>query len=290
MSEYYQLTEETLTGLTKCSKKARKEALGMIGTYEYHHCGDDPLYWLDHTQHVKTKTYPMGLPYVFTKDPHIVYKCRTCGVEIFGDKRGTHLELSHKILTTSIRGLGEQFEEMPPTRPFTVIEYMPPIIQAYLGSQFFAMEKSRDMMATWLMVALSAWDVLFHKGRQHIFQSQDAGKTLELTQRAKIIYDNTPFFLRQAIGPVVFGKGNSKSGELFVLRQESEILGFPQGADQIRQFHPSLVFSDESAFQILAGEAFAAIKPAIQQGGKYVAISSANRSHFELICRDRTDE
>ena len=211
-------------------------------------------------------------------------------MEVFGSKRGIHLKLAHNLTIHTIREFGEHFVEMNPTRPFTVIEYMPPIIRAYLDSQFFAIEKSRDMMATWLMVTLSTWDVLFHKGRQHIFQSQDAGKTLELVQRVKVIYDNTPVFLRNAIGPVVFGKGNSKSGEFFSLRQDSEILGFPQGEDQIRQFHPSLVFVDEGAFQILAGAGFAAVKPAIQDGGKYITISSANRSHFELICRDRTDE
>jgi len=289
LSNYYQLTEEVLEGLKWVSPKSAREALGIIGKYEYDHCADDPIYWLDQTQHVKTKTWPKGLPYVFTKDPHILYSCKTCGVEIFGDKRGLHLEMSHKILAKSIRELGEQFEELNPTRPFTVIEYMPPIARAWLDSQFFVLEKSRDMMATWLMVALFTWDALFHKGRQHIFQSQDAGKTLELVQRSKIIYDNTPKFLKDTIGPVMFGKGNSKSGEFFILRQESEILGFPQGPDQIRQFHPSGVFTDETAFQVEAASSFAAIKPAIQQGGKYVGISSANRSYFELLCRDRSD-
>ena len=290
MSTYYQLTQEVLEGLGKVSAKSAREALGIIGTYEWQHCSDDPVYWLDASQHVKTKMYPQGLPYVFTKDPHILYCCKTCEAQVFGDKRGLHLELAHKVQATSIRTLMEQFSELPPIRPFTVMEYMPPIIKAYLNAQFFACEKSRDMMATWLMVALSTWDVLFHRGRQHIFQSQDAGKTLELVQRSKIIYDYTPKFLREAIGPVMFGKGNSKAGEMFILRQDSEVLGFPQGADQIRQFHPSLVFVDEGAFQVLAGEGFAAVKPAIQQGGKYITISSANRSHFELICRDRTDE
>ena len=287
---YYQITEEVLQNISRLSPKARGDAFGILGKYEFDHCADDPIYWLDQTQHVKTKSHPKGMPYVFTKDPHILYECKTCGVELFGDKRGIHLESSHKIVATSIRTLGEQFIELPPIRPFTVIEYMPPIAQAWLNSQFFVIEKSRDMMATWLMVALFSWDAFFHKGRQHIFQSQDAGKTLELVQRSKIIYDNTPHFLKQIIGPIIFGKGNTKSGELFIPRQESEILGFPQGADQIRQFHHSGVFTDETAFQVEAAASFAAIKPAIQQGGKYVGISSANRSYFELLCRDRSDD
>ena len=290
MSEYYQLTEEILEGLSRISPKARKDALGVIGKLEFEHCSEDPLYWLDQGQHVKTKRYPRGLPYVFTEDPHILYECKLCKADVFGNKRGVHLEINHNLKVSSISGLRDAFNELPHVRPFTLIEYMPPIIEEYLRAQFFAVEKSRDMMATWLMVALSTWDVLFHKGRQHIFQSQDAGKTLELVKRASIIYDNSPAFLKQVIGPLTFGKGNTKSGELFVLKQKSEILGFPQGPDQIRQFHPSLIFCDESAFQVLAGDSFAAIKPAIQQGGKYITISSANRSFFELVCRDRTND
>ena len=150
-------------------------------------------------------------------------------------------------------------------------------------------------MATWLFTALSTWDVLFHGGRQHIFQSRDAEATLEITVRSKIIFDNTPAFIRQAIGTGVFNKGNSKSGEFKVYREgqdevaDSEILGFPMGADQIRGLHPSLCFMDEAAFQALAEESYAAIKPAIQMGGKVVLLSSANRSWFERVCRDETD-
>jgi hypothetical protein len=254
------------------------------------HCADDPLYWLDASKHVKTTQFPKGLPYVYTKDPHIIFKCKICDLEVYGDKRGIHLDLIHDKIATTTKEFGEYFTELPSIRPFTILEYMPPIIDHWQKSQFFVIEKSRDMMATWLMVTLSTWDVLFHKGRQHIFQSQDAGKTLELVQRAKVIYENHPSFLRGAIGPIIFGKANTKSGEFSVVRQESEILGFPQGPDQIRQFHPSLIFQDEAAFQPLAGEAFAAIKPAIQMGGRFVAISSANKSYFERICRDRTDE
>ena len=287
---YYTLTEEILNSLSKLSPKSRREAFALIGRLEIEHISDDVLYWLDSSQHVKTKNFPQGMPYVYTHDPHVLYLCNECKIEVWGQKRGFHLENSHEITHPTMQELREYFKELPTIRPFPVFEYMPPIIQAYEGTQFFALEKSRDMTATWLMVALSTWDVLFHNGRQHIFQSQDAGKTLELVERANTIYENHPYFLKLAIGKVSFNNGGSRSGEMYVDRTRSEILGFPQGPDQIRQFHPTVIFQDEAAFQPLAGEAFAAIKPAIQMGGKFVAISSANRSYFELICKDKTDD
>lgn len=206
------------------------------------------------------------------------------------DGRVTHNEVVHRKDKNTLQVLIADFERLPAVRPFTLFEYMPPIIEAWLTSQYFAVEKSRDMMATWLLIALFTWDTMFHKGHQNIFQSEDANKTLELVQRAYLIYGQTPKFLKEAIGKATFSKGGAKSGELFFLDQESEILGFPQGADQIRQFHPTGVFADEAAYQVEAGASFAAVKPAIMMGGRYSMISSANRSWFEQICRDTIED
>lgn len=261
-----------------------------VGEAEYSRCADDPLYWLDASRHVPTVEWPGGLPYVFTKDPHTIHTCNLCAAIVNDEKRVDHLELSHSVETPTLHSLRVNFTRLPAIRPFPMYEYISPIVEYWLSSQFFAMEKSRDMGATWLMIALHTWDAMFHSGRQHILQSEDAFKTLELVQRAYIMYDNSPKFLKEAIGPANYSKGTTKSGELYFTKVESEILGLPAGADQIRQFHPTGVFSDEAAFQKEAGATFGAIKPAIQQGGRYSAISSANRSWFELTCRDLTDD
>lgn len=264
--------------------------MAHLGRGEFARCSEDPLYWLDASKHVCTPEWPSGLPYVFTKDPHKVFVCRTCDAEVYEDRRAGHMELVHATQTPTLHLLRESFELLPAVRPFPMLEYMPPIIQHWIGSQYFAVEKSRDMTATWLMIALFTWDAMFHEGRQHIFQSEDAFKTLELVQRANIIYQNTPSFLRKAIGQANYSKGTTKSGELYFIEQGSEILGLPQGPDQIRQFHPTGIFSDECAFQMEAGSTFAAIKPAIMMGGRYTAISSANPGWFQKVCRDQTDD
>lgn len=264
--------------------------MGVIGQSEYDKCAVDPIYWLDASKHVPTKEWPLGLPYVYTKDPHKIYLCNLCNGEVNEEKRVDHMEIIHHQQHNPLHVLRSSFTLLPAVRPFTVLEYMPPIITAWQDAQYFAIEKSRDMMATWLMVCLFTWDAMFHPGRQHIFQSEDAFKTLELVQRGWLIYKETPGFLRSIIGEATISKGTTKSGEIYFTTSGSEILGLPQGADQIRQFHPSGVLSDEAAFQSEAGPTFAAIKPAIMQGGRYSALSSANRSWFELLCSDRTDE
>jgi hypothetical protein len=141
------------------------------------------------------------------------------------------------------------------------------------------------MMATWLIVALYTWDTLFHRNRENIFQSDDSTKTLDLVERSYFIWDNQPSFLKQ-IQPATITSGQTRSGILRVPGLVSTILGFPQGPDQIRQYHPSGVFVDEAAFQVEAEAAFMAVKPAIQAGGRYTAVSSANPGFFYASCRD----
>lgn len=284
-----ELTSELLDAVTRLPKSQRDKVMQVIGASEFEKCAEDPLYWIDASQHVKTHKWPGGLPYVFTKDPHAIYSCELCDVEVVEDGRVTHLEVMHGEQSSVFR-LRQVFKRLPSTRPFPMFEYMRPMIEAWATAQYFAVEKSRDMSATWLMIALHTWDAMFHEGRQMILQSEDAFKTLELVQRSNIIYEATPAFLRSAIGPAIYSKGTTKSGELYFTKQKSEILGLPQGPDQIRQFHPSRIFSDEAAFQAEAESTFAAIKPAILMGGAYSAISSANRSWFERVCRDSTDE
>lgn len=284
------LTQDLLTRVSRLPKEQRLRVSRALGEAEFERCANDPCYWLDSTRHIQTARWPLGQPYAFTKDPHKIYTCNSCGVEVMEDRRATHLELMHAQATPTLHQLRQSFLLLPAIRPFPMFEYIPPIIEAWLGAQYFAMEKSRDMSATWLMIALHTWDAMFHNGRQEILQSEDAFKTLELVQRAYLIYEETPWILKEAIGPASFSKGTTKSGELYFHKQKSEILGLPQGADQIRQFHPSAIFADEAAFQQEAGATFAAIKPAIMMGGRYSAISSANRSWFELVCRDKTDD
>jgi hypothetical protein len=256
----------------------------LIGKTEWEKCASDIFYWVDQTRH------PL-MPYVYTQDPHPLHVCNLCndGVTHHFNKRSTHLELFHNLHTQTFQEIAAHFTELDTTRPFTMMPYFQPIIECWLRDQFVFVEKSRDMMATWLAVTMYTWDTLFHKGRQNIFQSEDAAKTSELVQRSAFIYANQPRFLKDVM-PAKFGQGAARSGFLQVPGLGSEILGFPQGADQIRQYHPSGVFQDEAAFQEMAGAAFMAIKPSIQAGGRFTAVSSANPSFFMLCCMDRTDE
>lgn len=278
------LTQDLLNKIKAQSRLQQSRYFSALGKQEWSKCSQDVFYWLDATKHG-------NIPYVYTKDPKPMFECILCKDKrvLYFNKRYDHLLIKHKIeVDPDDLHLTEFFVEHSRIRPFTLMPYFDPIIRAWLKEPVMFIEKSRDMMATWLFVTLFTWEVLFKQATQHIFQSEDAGKTRELVERAFFIYRNQPKFLR-SVHKATFNIGASKSGYMCVKTLESEILGFPQGADQIRQYHPTGVFSDEAAYQVDAGATFAAIKPAIQAGGRYVAVSSANPSFFMYAVKDALD-
>jgi len=283
VSYNYTIDHDFMRRIMKLPKVKQKGILREVGKLEWQRCADDVLYWLDHSKHP-------ALPYVYTHDPHLYFYCSICndGNTYQAKQRKTHLQLSHGIISESEAQLRANFSELPTIRPFPLHDYMLPIIDTWLNEQYLLVEKSRDMVATWTIVMLYTWDMLFHEGRQYIFQSEDSTKTSDLVKRAFIIYRNQPKFLRD-VHPAWRALGLAKAGLLRVESLNSEIMGFPQGADQVRQYHPSGIFLDEAAYLVDAGNTFAAVKPAIENGGRFTAVSSANASWFWKACTDELD-
>lgn len=270
--------------LGRLGKLPRKIAMQRIAAEEWARCAEDITYWLDASRH--------PIPYVYTKDPKAMHMCNLCPADmdvINFDKRQLHLLNTHKIQANTGESVKQYFTELDTIRKFPMFDYMLPIIDVWQREKLMVVEKSRDMMATWLVVTMYAHDTLFHKGRQNIMQSENATKTRDLVDRAYILYANQPEWLKK-VHPATIAEGGNRAGILKVPSLQSEIIGFPAGADKIRQYHPSGVFSDEAAFNPNASESFAAIKPAISGGGRYTAISSANPGWFQRICRDTLEQ
>lgn len=285
MPEPIPFTYELLEEIARMPKRKQKLVLAELYEQEWQRCSDDPVYWLDSRAH--------AIPYVYTWDPHDLYRCSICDTDelsVSVYKIAMHLELKHGLTPKNDAAVRAYYSVYPKIRPFTVKEYMPAIIKYWRESQLFAVEKSRDMMLTHLMIALICWDAFFHEGIQWAVQSEDGKKTLDIMEnRIKFIHDNMPPWMRKR-HPIRWSAAQSKAGHIKLPSLNSEIIGFPQGPDQVRYLHPTGVFVDEAAFQSEAGAGFSACKPAIEHGGKYVAISTPYPSFFQLVCEDRTTE
>lgn len=164
-------------------------------------------------------------------------------------------------------------------------EYLCDLAHLFLTERLLLIEKSRQMLVSWIMVACHLWDAQFHAGRRIAFQSKKEADANNLLDRAKFIYKHEPDYMKQ---------GEHKANEpMAYLKLEfgklnSIIQGIPQGADQLRQYTFSRVLSDEFAFQEQKEEAYIAARPTIQGGGSYIGVSSPNfKEFFYLLSKDK---
>ena len=174
--------------------------------------------------------------------------------------------------------------------------------QAATGTLF--LEKSRQIMASWICCAYILWRAKFHAHQLCIVQSrkaEDAQKFVFIkeAQHARISYmeAHLPAWLQDSLfleqlriddtGHIAMTKlpsyvRRSGSGHLF-FPNGSHIWAVPQGGDVIRSNTPSILFSDEAAFQPDFGLAYQAALPALRGGGQGVFVSSAEVSDFATI-------
>lgn len=153
------------------------------------------------------------------------------------------------------------------------------------SSGILMVEKSRQVMATWLCCAYLLWRAKFRDHQLILVQSKKEEDAANLVfngeawvSRISFMETNLPHHLRT----VQFPRGASYAQLRFP--NGSRIWGIPEGGDIIRSNTASVIFSDEAAFQPEFGNAFTAALPAIKGGGSYVAISSAEPGAFaELV-------
>jgi hypothetical protein len=147
--------------------------------------------------------------------------------------------------------------------------------------------KSRRMMMSWTNIILFLWDTMFNVGRQQAFVSKKEADSHELIERAKFILENLDEeFLPKSLIP----KWQCKFGELSFPELGSRILGFPSGADQLRQFTFSGMLFDEAAFWDNAEDAYASSVPTIEGGGRMTLISSPAPGFFKRVVFDELQD
>lgn len=171
-------------------------------------------------------------------------------------------------------------DKVQPVKRFPDSEYLKFTTEIWLRETLLLIPKSRQMMLTWLIVALYLWDAQFHLGRYIFFQSKKEKDADDILSRAKFMFNNQPYFLKP--------KNEQKYCQMSFPSTNSLIRAIPQGGDQIRMHTASGLFIDEAAFQHQAEEAFTAAKPSIDGGGKVTMVSSANPGFFEMLVHDKT--
>lgn len=143
--------------------------------------------------------------------------------------------------------------------PVTLIRRIPPkeylrlICQDWYENPFYALSKSRQMIATWLITTLHLHACIFSKDIHVFCQSQKSEDAdLEMIQRADFMFRNMPVWMRK------FNPERYSFCKLKFPKNESFMQAIPEGGDQIRSHNPNYLMSDEIAFQPAADDAYTA--------------------------------
>ncbi len=181
----------------------------------------------------------------------------------------------------------DQTDAENPIKKFPVhLKYLKLYARIWQREKLVAVPKSRRMYMSWMNLALYLWDTLFHIGRANAFVSKKEDDADDLVKRAKFIYDNIPEdVLPKALLPrAVYTYGKLRFPDI-----DSQIQGFPQGADQLRAFTFSGILADEMAFWEEAQKMYAASFPTLEGGGRFTAISSPGPGFFKRLVFDKLD-
>ena len=154
-------------------------------------------------------------------------------------------------------------------------------------------EKSRQVMMSWLLVSYLLWRAKFHPHQLILVQSKredDAellvyhkdpqmGRMSFLEAHLPEDVQDLPFQNHMAASRLGTGASN---GHLY-FPNGSRVWGIPQGGNIIRSNTCSCLFSDEAAFQPEFGLAYQAALPSIKGGGQGVFVSSAEVGDFATL-------
>ncbi len=149
-----------------------------------------------------------------------------------------------------------------PIKKIPDTQYIKSYVKLWLESPNLLIVKSRQMMITWVSVALNLWLSMTQEGQYIFFISKkedDANfsSQLSLLSRALFIYKHLPKELQ-----IRMVKKEQPAMMMF-RNKNSTIHGVSQDSDALRQYTTSSLFFDEMAFQERSEQSFASIKPTL---------------------------
>lgn len=167
-------------------------------------------------------------------------------------------------------------------------EYLKLYTRFWAAEKKIAVPKSRRLIMSWTNIALYTWDTLFHAGRSNAFVSKKEEDASDLVEKARFIVDHLD---RELIPAELIPRYEHTYNKLKFPEIESQIRGFPQGADQLRQYTFSGLLFDEVAFWEDAENAYSAAIPTVDSplGGRITMISSPGPGFFRRVVLDRIE-
>lgn len=212
--------------------------------------------------------------FLYTKDEHNIYH----PTQPFPDLPYLRVMVDYFLVGGHI---------IPPHKAKFALEWGTPLahLERLNETAIVAVEKSRQVMITWIALAYILWRAKFMEHQLIMVQSKreaDAQKLVCVKEsepdaaRLTFMETHLPAYMRS----VDFSRRGATSKCNVYFDSGSHVWGIPEGGSIIRSHTPSVLFSDEAAFQPAFGEAYRAALPAIRGGGQAIFVSSAELGEF----------
>ena len=130
---------------------------------------------------------------------------------------------------------------------------------------------------------IAIWLVKFHQNVKVLMLSQGEEEAFDLISRCRFIDNNLPSFLRGKRDP-------DQRGFLGFPVTNSEIKALPSTEKAGRSTDATLVICDEWEFHPYAEDNFAALKPTIDAGGKFIALSTGDPTKLNTFFKKKYNE
>jgi phage FluMu gp28-like protein len=157
--------------------------------------------------------------------------------------------------------------------------YVWDVLDTFNIEKIILIEKSRQLLLTWQCCLYALWMAKYQKNRLIFMQSRKEESA------AALVYKTEPgqsriSFMETNLPEEMRSKVTWSYGNAIFHETGSSITAIPEGGDQIRSSTPSLVVSDEAAFQPEFEGAWKAIKPCIDGGGQLIVVSTPRNGSF----------
>jgi hypothetical protein len=170
---------------------------------------------------------------------------------------------------------------------FPKLPYMPKLFELMASSRRLFLPKSREMMLSWAVVGYAVHLCQWHPNIQVIIQSEREAKSVDLVVGhgvpgyARVLWEKQDDFLKHL--HALTKSIEDMPADVLSWANGSSIRGVPSGANQVRQYHPSLFIMDEAAFLSEAAASYDTAEPVSSQ---IFVISTAGPGWFAEVCQN----
>ena len=177
-------------------------------------------------------------------------------------------------------GLVQTWDKADPANPYKCLPADEPYLRYFLrwltNQQKIAIPKPRDVMATLTVCTYLFNRAMFGDGKEILCLSDKSEKSEHNLGRILFAYDRMPAPVKSLI-PIRYSKGTSGDPRIirFLPRPPlwpggpsflgSKIEAIAQGAEQIQEYHPSIIFWDQVETTKRARETYDAIIPVVKE-------------------------